>query len=170
MEYRMAIVSHTARPLLDCRPAASDLVRIVLDHWHALPIALACNRTCTAAPLARLLACTAWPALFGAHFIIETNVTAAIFSRVLASLTLLERQAAHRLQKSSSSRRLAMVSSTDTTVPLAVALWTSCALVVWYSFLAASAHAICSSLIFGTSLAAIALAGDIASNSAIALA
>src|SRR5215475_1322847 len=89
---------------------------------------------------------------------------------MLASLMLLERQAAHRLQKSSSSRRLAMMSSTDITVPLAVAFWTSCALVVWYSFLTASAHAICSSLIFGTSLPAIALAGDIASNSAIALA
>lgn len=50
-------------------------------------------------------------------------MTAAIFSRVLASLTLLERQAAHRLQKSSSSRRLAMVSSTDIAVLLAVAFW-----------------------------------------------
>jgi hypothetical protein len=33
----MTDIGIPARPLLDCRPAAFDLVRIVLDHWPAQP-------------------------------------------------------------------------------------------------------------------------------------
>ncbi len=112
------------------------------------PALLSYRRNALAAPYG----CPVQPLSFASLVRHPANVARRAVSRELASVMLLTRQAAHCVQKSSASRRCAIVSSTDIT-PLAVARRANAASAVRYSFAAAPAHFICSSLTFGASLA-----------------